>query len=108
MVSMAWNWLASAELPASFWFFAVRRAAEICNCFPYTLEDGRITTPFVLVHHCKPDLKVLFKLFCLAAVTRERIGDNTISKFDSKSIPIIVVGRCPNSGLQFFNPSNGK
>jgi hypothetical protein len=108
MVSMARNWLASAELPASFWFFAVRRAAEVCNYFPYTLEDGRITTPFELVHNCKPDLRVLFKLFSLAAVKRERIGDNNISKFDSQSIPMIAVGCCPNSdGLQFFNPSNG-
>jgi hypothetical protein len=31
MVSMARNWLASVELPSSFWFFAVRRAAEVCN-----------------------------------------------------------------------------
>ena len=53
-------------------------------------------------------MTVLFKLFILAAVKRERIGDNTISKFDSQSISMIAVGRCPNSdGLQFFNPSNG-
>jgi hypothetical protein len=32
MVSMAR--MASAELPASFWYFAVRRAAETCNYFP--------------------------------------------------------------------------
>jgi hypothetical protein len=25
---MAGNWLASAELPAKFWFYAVKRAAE--------------------------------------------------------------------------------
>jgi hypothetical protein len=31
MVSMARNWFASVELPSSFWFFAVRRAAEVCN-----------------------------------------------------------------------------
>jgi len=31
VVSMARSWLASAELPATFWFYAVRRAAEICN-----------------------------------------------------------------------------
>jgi hypothetical protein len=108
MVSMARNWLASAELPASFWFFAVCQAAEVCNYFPYRLEDGSNTTPFELAHHCKPDLRVLFKLFSLAAVRRERIGDNTLSKFDSQSIPMIVVGRCPHSdGLQFFNPTNG-
>jgi hypothetical protein len=37
MVSMARNWLSSAELPASFWFYAVRRTAEVCNYFPTKL-----------------------------------------------------------------------
>jgi hypothetical protein len=108
MVSMARNWLASAELPASFWYFAIRCAAETCNYFPYKLEDGTHTTPFELTHHTKPDLQVLFKLFSLAAVRRERTGDNSLSKFDSQSLPMIAVGRCPHSnGLQFFNPING-
>jgi len=68
MVSMARNWLASAELPSSFWFYAVRRAAEVCNYFPFLLEDGSFSTPFELVHHSRPDLWVLFKLFSLAVV----------------------------------------
>jgi len=108
MVSMARSWLASAELPANFWFFAVRRAAEICNYFPYKLEDGSFTTPFELAHQVKPDLRVLFKLFALAAVRRERVGDISLQKFDSQSLPMIAVGKCPNSpGIQFYNPENG-
>ena len=108
MVSMSRNWLASAELPATFWYFAVRRAAETCNYFPYRLEDGTYTTPFELAHQEKPDLRVLFRLFSLAAVRRERVGDSALSKFDCQSIPMIAVGRCPNSdGIQFFNPKNG-
>jgi len=108
LVSMSRNWLASAELPASFWFYAVRRAAEVCNYFPFKLEDNSITTPFELAHLSKPDLRTLFRPFCLAAIRRERIGDEVLSKFDSQSIPMITLGRCPNSdGLQFFNPENG-
>jgi hypothetical protein len=107
MVSMARNWLASAELPSSFWFYAVRRASEVCNYFPYQLEDGIYTTPFELAHNEKPDLRVLFKLFSLAAVHRERIGDDKLTKFESQSLPMIAVGQCPNSnGLQFYNPIN--
>ena len=68
MVSMARNWLASAELPSSYWFYAVKRAAEVCNYFPYKLEDDSYTTPFELVHGSKPDLRNLFKLFALVAV----------------------------------------
>jgi hypothetical protein len=92
-VSMARNWLASAELPSTFWFYAVRRAAEVCNYFPLTLETGETTTPFELAHQTKPDLRVLFKPFALAAVCRERNGDNTLEKFDSQSVPMIAIGR---------------
>jgi hypothetical protein len=107
LVSMARNWLASAELPSTFWFYAVRRAAEVCNYFPLILETGETTTPFELAHQTKPDLRVLFKPFALAAVRRERNGDNTLEKFDSQSVPMIAIGRCPTSnGLQFYNPAN--
>jgi len=71
MLAMARNWLASAELPSTFWYYAIRRAAEVCNYFPYKLEDGTFTTPFQLVHKVKPYLRVLFPMFGLAAVRRE-------------------------------------
>jgi hypothetical protein len=108
MVSMARNWLSSAELPASFWFYAVRHAAEVCNYFPTKLDSGQFITPFELVHRQKPDLRVLFPMFGLAAVHCERVGDTKLNKFDAQSIPMIAVGRCQNSnGLQFYNPVNG-
>jgi hypothetical protein len=105
---MARNWLVSAELPSTFWFYAVRHTAEVCNYFPIQLEDGSTTTPFELVHRTKPDLRVLFKPFTLAAVRQERIGDESLPKFESQSVPMITLGRCPNSyGLQFYNPVTG-
>jgi hypothetical protein len=108
LISMACNWLASAELPLSFWFYAIRRAAEVCNYLPFRLESGLYSTPFELAHSVKPDLRLLFKPFSLAAVRRECVGDETLSKFSSQSVPMITLGRCPNSdGLQFFNPENG-
>jgi len=104
---MARNWLASAELPSSFWFYAVKRAAEVCNYFPMFMDDGKISTPFELAHHSKPDLRVLFKPFTLAAVRQERVGNNVLEKFAPQSIPMIAIGRCPTSnGLQFYNPMN--
>jgi len=108
MSSMARNWLASAELPSKFWYFAVKRAAEVCNYFPIHLQDGTWSTPFELAHKIKPDLRVLFKMFGLAAVRRERSGNLHPNKFEAQSVPMIAVGRCPNSvGLQFYNPENG-
>ncbi|MFN9979639.1 MAG: hypothetical protein ACK53Y_06990, partial [bacterium] len=92
----------------TFWYYAVKRATEICNNFPYQLEDGTFTAIFELVHHSKPDLQVLFKLFSIAAVQREQVGDDRLSKFDLQSVPMIAIGRCPkNDGLLFSNPSSG-
>jgi hypothetical protein len=108
LVAMARNWLASSELPGCFWFYAIKRAAEICNYFPIKVLDGSWSNPCQLAHGIKPDLRCLFKMFGLAAVKRERKGDNVLGKFESQSVPMIAVGRCPNStGIQFYNPSNG-
>jgi len=108
LVSMSRNWLASAKLPATFWYYAVHRAAEVCNYFPIKLDDGTYITPFELAHDQKPDLRVLFKPFCLAAVCGDRVGDQVLSKFASQSLPMITIGRCPHSdGLQFYNPESG-
>jgi len=54
MVSMARNRLASAKLPSTFWFYAVRHAAEVCNYFPFKLDSGSYSTPFELAHKQKP------------------------------------------------------
>jgi hypothetical protein len=53
-------------------------------------------------------LRVLFQLFALAVVHCERVGDTSLTKFESQSLPMIAVGRGPNTNcLQFHNPING-
>jgi len=84
MLAMARNWLVSAQLPGTFWFYAIRHAAEVCNYFPYKLEDGAFTTPFQLVHKAKPDLRVLFPTFGLAAVHHERVGTTLLINLKHK------------------------
>jgi hypothetical protein len=91
VVTMATNWLASAELPATFWYYVVKRATEICNYFPLQSSCGKWTTPLELAHGVKPDLRVLFKPFSVAVVRRKRHGDNHLGKFDSQSLPMIAV-----------------
>jgi hypothetical protein len=49
-MARARNWLAAAELPAKFWFYAVKRAAEVCNYCPLKTETGILTTPFNLIY----------------------------------------------------------
>jgi hypothetical protein len=56
LVAMARNWLALAERPGSFLFFAVKRAAEVCNYFPIQLSCATWSTPLELAHQVKPDL----------------------------------------------------
>jgi hypothetical protein len=108
VVAMARNWLASAELLATFWYYAVKRATEVCNYFPTPLPCGTWTTPLELAHNIKPDLRVLFKPFSVAAVRRERHGDIQLGKFEPQSVPMIAVGCCANSNsIQFYNPANG-
>jgi len=63
LVAMARSWLASAELPSSFWFYAVKCAAETCNYFPLKLEGDSWSTPLELAHKIKPDLCVCV-FFC--------------------------------------------
>jgi hypothetical protein len=44
-------------------------------------------------------------MFGLTAVRREKVGDSSLNKFESQSIPMIAIGRCQQSnGLQFYNP----
>jgi hypothetical protein len=108
MIAMARYWLTSAKLPASFWFYVVKSAAEVCNYFPLKMENGQWTTPLELAHQSKPDLHLLFRMFSLAAVRHERHGDNTLNKFESQSTLMIAIGLCLlSNGLQFYNPKNG-
>jgi hypothetical protein len=83
-------------------------AVEVCNYFPLKLDSGNWTTPFELAHRVNPDFCVLFKLFSVATVCHECHGDLHLGKFEAQSLPMIAVGRCPNSnGIQFYNLANG-
>ncbi len=84
---MARNWLASAELPSSLWFYVVHHAAEVCNYFPYKLEDGSYVTPFELVHKTKPDLRVLFKLLVLLLLDVNVLEMISLTNLSHKASP---------------------
>lgn len=74
IVRMARGWLASSLLPASFWFYAVKRACEVSNYLPLK-SKGILTSSFELVHHQKPDLRTLFPMFSVAYIDKEYDGD---------------------------------
>jgi len=56
LIAMARNWLVSAELPGTCWFYAVKHVAKICNYFQSHLPNGSWSSPFQLAHGITPDL----------------------------------------------------
>ena len=105
VVSMARNWLTSSMLPSKYWFFAVKRAVEVCNILP-TKHLDTITTPYELVFKKQVDYRQLFPMFSVAYIKQVReTGGNHKNKWLSQSLKCICVGKCPHSdALLFYHP----
>ena len=104
LLCMATSWLTSNLLPSRFWFFALKRAAEVSNYLPITI-DNQITTPFELVYKIKPDLRVIFPIFSVAYVHKTRDGTTNCLTFHSNILRCIAVGRHDFSDqLIFYHP----
>ena len=105
---MARAWLANAQLPVPYWWWAVNRATEVLNYIPIKDENNNTySTPFELAFHSKPDLRTLFPLFSLAYIRKMRDGSIKRSKYVTHSEACIVVGRSHNTnGLLFYNPTS--
>ena len=106
IVAQARNWMTSQLLPSKYWYFAVKRAAEVNNIMPTTHIKNKVTTPFELVHGRKVDYRQLFPMFSTAYIKKERDqGGRHKNKFKSQSIKCIVVGRDTKSdALMFYHP----
>ena len=103
-VRMARSWLMANNLPAKFWFFALKRATEVCNYFPI-VHKNKITTPFELIHQEKPDFRTLFPMFSTAYVRKIIQQGGKQTKFTSQTIKYIAVGRANNAdALTFYDP----
>ena len=61
---MARGWLASALLPTSFWWYALKQAVEISNYVLITV-DNQLTAPFEMVYQQQPGLHNLFQCLVL-------------------------------------------
>jgi hypothetical protein len=104
VVSMARNWLTSSLLPSKYWFFAVKRACEVCNLLP-TQHLDKVTTPFELVYQKKVDYRLLFPMFSVAYIKYRREGGRVKDKWSAQSLKCIAVGTCQKSdGLLFYHP----
>ena len=91
-------------LPTEFWWFAIKRAAEVSNFLPVK-ANGITTTPFELVYHQKSDFRTLFPLFSVAYIRRLKDGDTARAKLHAKSLQCIAVASDNSSdGLLFYHP----
>ena len=101
---MSRNWMRHSHLPAKFWFFALKRACEVCNILP-TKHTNTITTPHELVYNQKVDYRVLFPMFSVAYINKYTQNGKTKNKWEGHSLKCIVIGQCPQSNaLLFFHP----
>ena len=104
LLRMSRSWLLSSLLPTKFWYHALKRAAEVSNYLPLTVNDT-LTTPFELVYKTKPDLRNLLPMFSVSYVRRSRDANTNRLTFHSTSIRCICLGRDDVSNqLEFFHP----
>ena len=94
--------LTDAQLPKSFWLWAVREACHRLNMTPrLDPANGSQMTPFETFFGRKPDARVLFPFGCVGYY---RVDSPT---FTSESRPGIALGRSDyTNGLIFYNPLN--
>jgi len=65
LLRMSRSWLASAILPANFWWFALKRATGVSNYLLIRI-NGNLTSPHKLMYNSKPDYRNLFPMFLVS------------------------------------------
>ncbi|KAL7525486.1 hypothetical protein ACHAWF_001390, partial [Thalassiosira exigua] len=104
VVQMARAYVTEKQVGREFWFFAIAHGASMINQVPGRLGK-KLTTPFELVHGCKPDSKTWFELFSVGYFSHSRDGDQTRSNVEDQSLDGIAVGRDEKSNtIVFYNP----
>jgi hypothetical protein len=101
MVTMARAFLTDRQMPKRFWFYALRHAAQVMNYCP-GLRAGVLTTPFELAHGCKPDLRVLFRLFSVGFFRHCLDSARTRTQFEAQTLTGIAIGRSMDSNAMEF------
>ena len=99
---MARCFLTEAQLPKSYWYWAVWKSAIRLNLMLMDHPgDGLAITPFELFYKRKPNGRVLSPFGILGTYCHDA------STFETESSPGIVVGRSDyTNGLIFYNPLN--
>jgi hypothetical protein len=98
---MARAFLTEAQLPRSYWYWAVREASRRLNVCPLSRPTESPTTPFALFYGRKPDYRILFPFGSIGYYRHE-----TNAAFEAESRPGIALGRSDyTNGIVFYNPA---
>jgi hypothetical protein len=79
MVHMFRAYLTEKQMPRSFWYFAIRHAASMMNVIPMKY-NGKLASPFMLVHGERPDQQAWLPIFFLCYFHHENNSNASHSK----------------------------
>ena len=105
---MARAYLTEKQMPKDYWFHAIHHAARMHNQIPITF-NGKLTTPFELVHRVAPDSRTWFPLFSIVYFYKETDADKDRENFQAKAMIGIAVGRSTKTNaLSVYHPITKK
>ena len=108
---MARAFLADAQLPKRFWYWAIRKAARCVNVLPVSsnpddpTNPASMTTPHFEFYGTKPDYRTLFPFGAIGSFRRVQDGNCNRTQFDSQGMLGIALGCSEYTNrMVFYNP----
>ena len=102
-MNMSRNLITSNLLPSSFWYHGIFYALQVINYMPKRYSNGKWSSLFERLYKIFPDCRILFPIFSVDYVNRNR--DSTIHRkpAHSYSIKAICIGYDKLSYSRLFN-----
>ena len=108
IVRMARAYVTENQVGREYWFYATRHAALMINQVPGRL-GRKLTTPFELVHGCKPRAETWFQLFSVGYFRQDSDAQGARSNTEDQTLDGIAVGRDDKANtIVFYNPISKK
>jgi len=84
-------YLTEKQMPRSFWYYAIKHAAQMMNMIPGRY-GGKLASPFMLVYGVRPDQRTWLPLFSICYFHHEKDSDVQRSKNQAHTMDGIVIG----------------
>jgi hypothetical protein len=102
MVNMARAYLTKKQMPWLFWFYAIVHSARMMNAIPGKF-DGKLASPFLLVHGSGHDEQTWFPLFSICYFHHKKDGNVPIPT--ANPTQWMAIGCSPTlNALLVYNP----